>query len=226
MGISNKVIRLLWSFSGGYCQNPNCRRELFYFFDNGEVTSIEELAHIIPQSPDGPRGDEDPMREGIDEYDNIILLCPTCHSLIDKNPKQYPADLLKAWKAEHSNRIKRQFVAPVFGTRQDLRQEVAKLMRRNRQIFMSYGPFSDFSQNPLSEAADLWRQYVRNEIIPNNRRLTELLVVNDHLLTDTEREIFDQFMIHKDAFEYNHLSGDKNPTAPRFPEEMETILGD
>ncbi|MCB9551939.1 MAG: hypothetical protein H6705_08655 [Myxococcales bacterium] len=36
-----------------------------------------------------------------DEADNLILLCPTHHTLIDKVPEQYPAELLRRWKAEH-----------------------------------------------------------------------------------------------------------------------------
>jgi hypothetical protein len=27
--------------------NPSCNADLFYFFDSGQVTSVEELAHII-----------------------------------------------------------------------------------------------------------------------------------------------------------------------------------
>jgi hypothetical protein len=226
MAISNRVTRLLWSRSAGYCQNPECGKDLFHFFETGELISIEELAHIIPQSPDGPRGDEDEDRSNIDEYENIILLCPNCHVLVDKNPSHYSGNLLKTWKAEHSNKIKMLFVAPIINTREELRREVDRLRRRNHQIFLSYGPYSDYNQNPLSEAVEIWRRYIRTEIIPNNRRLAELLLVNERLLKNDELIVLEKFLIHKDAFEYNHLSGDKNPAAPRFPQEMDTILSD
>ena len=48
--------------------------EQFDFFETGEVKNIEELAHIIGQKENGPRGDDElPLTER-DEFENIILL--------------------------------------------------------------------------------------------------------------------------------------------------------
>ena len=96
MSISNKVQRKLLAASGGFCGNPSCHRYLFDFFETGEITNIEELAHIIGQKKEGPRGENELSLSERDEFDNIILLCPTCHTIIDKNPQLYPIpDLLK-----------------------------------------------------------------------------------------------------------------------------------
>ncbi|HAS8282362.1 TPA: HNH endonuclease [Vibrio vulnificus] len=95
LAISTKDIKMLWSLCGGFCSNPCCREDLIE-----KDFLVGEMAHIIPQSEKGPRGNG---VKGSDSYDNLILLCPTCHRKIDKckNPEvEYPRELLLSWKRE------------------------------------------------------------------------------------------------------------------------------
>ena len=188
MAISDRVKRLLLSRSGGYCQNPNCRNNFFTFFKSGEISSIEELAHIIAQRDEGPRGQNPLPLAQRDEYENIILLCPNCHSLIDKNPRQYPDGLLLDWKLKHEKIIQEAFVVPVYSDRKSLSLEIHKLLRRNRQIYLSYGPNSEHVGNPLTDAAIVWHRYIHSDVLPNNRRIAGLLIVNEHLLNSDEKK--------------------------------------
>ena len=158
MAISDKTKRLLWSRSGGYCQNPACNHDFFVFFQNGEVTSLNELAHVIGQSEQGPRGRSNLGARERDEYENIILLCPTCHTLIDKSPDQFSVKTLREWKRRHEDAIRHVFMVPVYDTRDALATAVHQLLRRNRAIFRQYGPHSEHSMEPLSDAADVWRR--------------------------------------------------------------------
>lgn len=224
MAVSEHTRRLLWSRSGGYCQNPACNRELFEFFENGAVSSLGELAHVIGQSARGPRGQCGLAIERRDEYQNIILLCPICHTLADKNPEQFSAKTLHEWKRCHEEKIQRSFVVPMHDTRDSLRTIVHEVLRRNRVVFRQYGPHSEHSANPLSDAAEAWRRYVFSDIIPNNRRVANLLNANEHLLSESEKNLLQEFVLHQEAFEYNHVSGDKTSVAPTFPDEMNTIL--
>lgn len=224
MAISDRTKRLLWSRSGGYCQNPACNREVFAFFESGDVSTLGELAHIISQSERGPRGKDSLGRGERDEYENIILLCPICHTLVDKNPEQYPAGTLHQWKRHHEEKIRQVFVVPICDTRDSLATTVHKLLRRNGAIFRQYGPHSQHSTNPLTDAVEAWRRHVFADIIPNNRRMANLLGANEHLLNEKEKELLEKFLLHQEAFEYNHVSGDKTSAAPVFPNEMNTIL--
>ena len=64
MAIKEKVKRKLLASSGGFCTNPECHNDLFPFFETGEITNVEELAHIIGQKEKGPRGGSDlPLEE-------------------------------------------------------------------------------------------------------------------------------------------------------------------
>jgi 5-methylcytosine-specific restriction endonuclease McrA len=156
MSISSKTKRLLLARSGGYCQNPECNKDLYPYFEDGTITNIEELAHIIAKSEGGARGDEPLPLDQRDEYDNIILLCPTCHTIIDKNSEKYPSQVLKKWKREHEDKIKSNFHVSKYKDRSELRVEIQKLLAENHEIFRQYGPQSDFAKgSSQSEASKM-----------------------------------------------------------------------
>ncbi len=226
MAISEKVKRLLWSRSGGFCQNPSCQKDFFIFFADGTITSIGELAHIIAKSDKGPRSEEGINKKSKDEYENIILLCPNCHTLVDKNPGQFPVEVLKKWKESHEQRIKDLFEVPIYQDRKSLRRELHNILLENNQIFQTYGPHSIHSNSLLTDAQKAWIRLVHAKILPNNRKIVQLLSKNIHLLTEEEKSIFEKFKLHQEAFEYNHVSGDKDSSAPLFPLEIWRILED
>jgi hypothetical protein len=60
--------------------------------------------------------------------------------------------------------------------------------------------------------------------LPNNKKIAALLEINRHLLKAEEQATLRAFVVHAEALEYNHVSGDKNPVAPLFPNEMDSIL--
>jgi hypothetical protein len=66
---------------------------------------LAEMAHIVAFNEDGPRGDTDPRPEDINNVDNLMLLCPDCHKLIDKKSDEYSVATLKAHKKSHEEQI-------------------------------------------------------------------------------------------------------------------------
>jgi hypothetical protein len=223
VALSAETKRALWASSAGYCQNPGCRADLIQLFQTGDVTNLDELAHIVASKKHGPRG-KDVVSGSRDAFENVIILCPTCHTLIDKAPDKYPTDLLLKWKAEHITVIYNA-LASVFKTRQEFGEHVHRILRRNKAIFDEYGPHSKAAaKNPLSDAASAWQRLVLSDILPNNRELLMLLRRNQELLDRKERELMERFRIHAEALEYNHISGDKNSSAPIFPDEINKIL--
>lgn len=224
MSISPKVIRKLWASSGGYCANPGCHKDLFPFFENGEVTNIGEFAHIIGRKKKGPRGKDDLPMTQRDEFDNIIVLCPSCHTLVDKNEKQFPALLLKEWKRNHEDRIKGLFQEPSFKTRAEARTYIAPLFTENRFVFMTFGPYSDNAKTRQMETEHEWRRLSIQKIIPNNRKIERIIENNMGLLTKEENDLFMSFKVHREGFEFNKLSGDVNAVVPRFPDGFDKVF--
>lgn len=224
MSISSRIQKLLYFSSGGFCQNTSCNNELYKLFETGKVGSIEEMAHIIGQSHKGPRGNCDlPITER-DEFDNIILLCPSCHRTIDKNPNEFPVEVLLNWKNNHIDKIKSCFIEPIYITRTDVRRALNKLLMQNNIIFEQYGPYCEEYTKILTNADEIWRRKAIETIIPNNKRIVKLLDVNDELINDDELLIVEKFKEHAREFEYNQLSNEHNSYAPLFPKEIYDIL--
>lgn len=218
------VLRMLLAKSGGYCQNPECYTDLYPLFDKGSIATIREAAHIIAFSGDGPRGERQKSDTGINSYENLMLLCPTCHTKIDKASELYPSDLLYEWKRNHENKISACFHVPTFRSKYELAKELSSLFNQNRVCFETYGPVSRDRDSLLTDSPTMWNHKILSTIIPNNRRILELLRKNYNLLNVVEQKIVEEFALHKEGFEYNHLSGDKNTSVPLFPPQIYTII--
>lgn len=107
MTISVKTRKVLWSRSGNICAFPGCRQELTETVSSysSEIV-IGEEAHIVAIMPDGPRGLAMLQLTGLDSYENLILLCPTHHSIVDAQPQIYTVESLLDMKRAHEMRIR------------------------------------------------------------------------------------------------------------------------
>lgn len=218
------VLRMLLAKSGGFCQNPECNTDFYPLIDKGSIATIREAAHIIAFSEDGPRGEQHESDTEINSYENLILLCPTCHTKIDKASELYPADLLYEWKRNHEKQISACFHIPSFSRKHELAKELSSLFRQNRVCFETYGPISRDRYSLLTDSPAMWKHKILDTIIPNNRMILELLRKNSKILSVDEQNTVEEFALHKEGFEYNHLSGDKNTSVPLFPAQIYAIL--
>lgn len=227
MAISADVERLLLARSGGYCANPICRADLFPDVAGGHVATVKELAHIIARSAAGPRGDDPLPETERDVYENIVLLCPTCHALVDKMKlsETYDAELLREWKREQERRVQEAVEVPRLDSRDQLIKRVRGLLRENRTWWERYGPESPAAEHPLSEASHTWLAGVRRVLIPNNWQIVRLVERNADYLSGPELEVVSRLKLHAEAFANRHLAGEIDPYAPRFPEEIDDIFG-
>ncbi|MCW5314627.1 hypothetical protein GTQ43_12630 [Nostoc sp. KVJ3] len=102
MPISQKDIKLLWGRAASRCAFPDCKLSLTQDSeDTSSSITIGEQAHIVAKEENGSRGDSLLTTEERDSYSNLILLCPNHHTIIDKNPKDFPVEKLHALKTEH-----------------------------------------------------------------------------------------------------------------------------
>ena len=100
---SGSEIKRLFAASGGRCAFPDCITNLLPA--SGAI--LAEIAHIAASSPGGPRFDPaqpDELRHG---FENLILLCPTHHALIDSDALRYDAAALHDMKILHERKIRR-----------------------------------------------------------------------------------------------------------------------
>lgn len=214
----------LFADSGGFCGNPACLTEIFRDIDD-EVIHIAEMAHVISAGDEGPRSNRELTPEERAKYENLILLCPTCHTMIDKAEEKFPIEMLLSWKAEHKTRIAEAVGVQRFGSREDARAKIEPLLEENSFIFHEYGPMTDDRFNPESDMPAQWLRKIRSKIIPNNRTILSICDANIHLLNEIERTSLIHFRQHVDDFEAKHLAGVEE-NGRRFPESFGDIFKD
>lgn len=102
MSISEKDIKLLWGRAAARCSFPNCQRRLTQDKNSASGNfSLGEQAHIVGENENAPRGKSPLTVNERNSYFNLILLCPTHHTIIDKNHEDYPIEKLYLMKAQH-----------------------------------------------------------------------------------------------------------------------------
>ena len=93
------TIKRLFMLSGHYCCAPGCTNAIYARVGDEDVL-IGEIAHIEGSSDEGPRPNPALSRADRDGYDNLILLCPTHHSLVDKADSEFSVETLRRWKSD------------------------------------------------------------------------------------------------------------------------------
>lgn len=212
----------LYADSAGHCNRPQCHRYLFSDGDKSDY-NIGEMAHIIAASEKGPRADTKVDAEAKAEYNNLILLCPSCHTEIDKAPESFSVELILEWKANHKKHITDIMGIPKFDDRKEAYVYVGRVLRKNKAIFEALNPDLPYRENPEAEEADVWKRKMVTQIIPNNQKILLFLDMNFGLLNDEELITVENFRQHVDDLIERHF-GDNLGVASRFPLKMNDIL--
>ena len=203
--VPRDVERMLWSESGGYCMNPGCEARLF----SEDGTNLSDRAHIVPDAEGGPPS-----------FENLLLLCQSCHRLVDTNRTSGTVETLRSWKTQRQQDLTQRFERR-YDSFESLRADVVPILTRNEQLFTHYGP------NPSSGGGDerhrLWRKF-EGEIVSNNRRLELMLSKNKHLFHSENWDIITRFIGHAKEFAQTR---DEEPVRREllFPIELLSIFG-
>ena len=93
-------IKLLVALSGNFC--AKCKHRCTIDTTDYDASAfVGKISHIYAHSDTGPRANPALTNEQRDCYDNWILLCPTCHDIVDVQPNTYTPDDLIKWKSNH-----------------------------------------------------------------------------------------------------------------------------
>jgi hypothetical protein len=215
----------LFSAAAGHCQHPDCLEPLFPAEMGGDK-HIAEMAHVIPHGEKGPRHDERPAGEfEADSFENLLLLCPTCHTIIDKNPAGYSRSTLLAWKSNHVAALARKQGTHAYDDRVLVRRAVVGAMAENKAIWDELAPCDGASSDldPESETAKIWSHRMRNVILPNNFRIQAIAIANQHHMTDIELATFARYQEHVRGLTERHVCGIAG-RAIRYPTKMDELF--
>ena len=169
--------------SGGVCAFSSCRRELVIAATAADdITQISEIAHIVGHSDDGPRGDPNFPRDQLDIYENWILLCPTCHAVVDAQSNTYTVAKLKDIKVEHENWVRSSLATEMrnvgFSELESIIKAISSVPEMPTEDFTVTAPREKMVRNQLSNQ-------VGNLIVMGMTRSRE---VSDYLKKSSTRD--------------------------------------
>lgn len=168
------TVRELWWKAAGRCEFKGCNKALYHHGVTMDNCNLANYAHIIADSPNGPRGTIDSKKLASDSK-NLMLLCQDCHKYIDNEGKdKYDADTLFGMKKRHEERM--EFLT---GLKEDVQ---ANIVVFRAKIASDYPEF-DFSHlkdallpnfyptnsTPIELGADIhnnqsWEEYWKQEV--------------------------------------------------------------
>lgn len=201
--IEENVKRRLFAESMGRCMNPNCKAELFC--GDGDII---EKAHI------------DPYCETEDNsFENLVLLCPNCHTNFDKN-YAFSAEEVREWKKIRQRELDI-FFSVKLETFEQLCEKIVPLLMENRTIFEKYY---------LGNQRKLWDRF-EPIILVNNRKIRLMLENNMSLIQvnkgtnyECNQDYVNQLLLHIDEFEKTRDEEERIRSAV-FPKEINSIFG-
>jgi hypothetical protein len=104
---ANYPTKIVLAFrSGGVCAFPKCGQHLTYEAKAGPDTYVGEAAHIRGEKPNAARYDATMTDEERNDVNNLIYMCATHHTLIDKVENDWPITTLYALKASHEAQVR------------------------------------------------------------------------------------------------------------------------
>lgn len=229
MAITQKSIKILWTSAGGRCAFPGCWERLCYH-EAGDIApyTLGEMAHICGDKPGANRHDGNQTGEQRDDYQNLILLCPTHHTLVDRkeNEAAYSVGELLTIKAAHEARVLERLDKNPMLTKEDIAQLILPLLEENRQSWAHYGPPSELARSqPHNEGAHaVWLSERLSVIVPNNRKIEVLLRDHRALFVAGQQGVISAFLIHKRSYEQWVDDAIPYAAVKRFPMEFDDLI--
>lgn len=229
MAISDKSIKLLWSNAAGRCSFSSCGEKLTVAEAAGYAPyTLGEMAHIKGNKPGSNRYDENQTDKERDSYENLILLCPTHHTLIDKaeNEEHYRIEMLHEMKVEHETAVANRLDGVKIEEVDQLKDQLSILLAENHQAWEQYGPLSDNAKkHPNNDAIyALWTSSRLSIIVPNDREAMKLLIENRGLFLRTDQRIVSKFISHVDSYEKWVRDEIPYQAVVGFPREFEELI--
>lgn len=200
--IEETVRKRLYAESMGRCMNPSCQQD--FFRGNGDIS---EKAHIVPYCENADN-----------TFENLVLLCPNCHTDFDRNNAFTPEEVLE-WKKIRNKELERIF-SKKYATFEELEKEVAPLLMENKTIYENYY---------LKDKRELWNKF-EAKILSNNRKLKMLFSANLNLIQHHINESYSNlsyvqlFIAHAEEFEATRVDGEKIREI-LFPTEINSMFG-
>lgn len=183
MPVTTREQKIVSMNSGGACAFPGCGKSLISYEGDPDGTVLGEIAHIIAEHRQGPRGRATLTDEERNRAFNLVLLCGDHHTLIDDNPHTYSVQVLRQMKADHETRIAtltRPAPAPAAPALlvEKVHSTVLRVTQLPRRVFSAPCPYTERQKGEVARLLDYSRQ-PREELVPFILREQRLYAFHD-----------------------------------------------
>lgn len=146
MSIPPAQLRALLQKSGNRCAFSGCRDLLLdYSDDPTNPVVLSKVAHIVAESPDGPRGRYPMSQEHRNLESNLILLCSKHHDVVDGKPQFYTVERLRQMKEDHEAWVMQ--ATDNADTGRSPREEGQKALWVKERVFSTLFPVTEMPMN-------------------------------------------------------------------------------
>lgn len=158
-------MKLLVQRSGDRCAFPDCRRILSADATGLDTTeNLGEMAHIAGEKLGAARYDSNMTDKQRNSYENLIYLCPTHHTLIDKQVNTYSVQLLLEMKQEHEEWVKQSLTQAMIEINFHELEEITQHLLANpsqpeTQYTLLTPPSEKMRRNGLTEQTEEYIKY-------------------------------------------------------------------
>ena len=151
--------KILCTYSGNRCALPDCRRILVEGkteYDSASLLGF--MAHIVGENPGSARYNTDiPIKEK-NSYNNLLLLCGSCHKKIDDQENTYTVEKLHEIKKEHEKWIidstKNQVINVTFSELDVVTKYLASNQIISESSYVLIPPKEKITKNELSASTE------------------------------------------------------------------------
>lgn len=95
LGIKQATLKRLFALSGNRCAFPDCTTRLT---GEGGSDFVGEVCHIEADSEGGPRYNPAQTEDERQSFKNLVVMCSTHHTVIDKDAAKYTVAMLHGYK--------------------------------------------------------------------------------------------------------------------------------
>src|SRR5262245_44419505 len=146
MTISQSDTKILFAQSGGVCAFPKCGRHLVHSASGEDAAVLlAHIAHIVAESPDGPRGNSPLSLEERNRHPNLLVLCTEHHTIVDAQTNTYSVAVLKQIKVDHEISIRKATTLPA----------IAKVQLSSETVYSTLLPVTHLPSAVFAVSCDL-----------------------------------------------------------------------
>jgi len=130
-------------------------------------------------------------------------------------------------KLDHEKNVEGRMEVKKFQNKREVVAHVYPLLRENHEVFKSFGPKSEIARKNLeSDAHAIWLSERLATIVPNNRKIAEIVVANKDLFTPAEQVTLNKFALHARGYEKWVDDEVSYEGVVRFPEEVDEMISE